>query len=242
MSEPSAHLIHKRLAMKHQLETQPGNTKRVRTSQHSPSSCITVVQPSDQALEEEDEYGWLDPLLRPSQTTLTSSQVSDPLPLAPLSLSPPPPSLSPLSLPPPSLYNTIEPLDPLLQPSEPPKQAIPASTLDSSLSGLLYTMPDIPAETFTKELSAEEVLELYNTMTYEHRNERQEQLDTEKGTVPAYDRHIEAYEDFWDVFQVREQMKNPSLPRIPAYPINPTKVTLFLEYEIVWPKVIFFDL
>jgi hypothetical protein len=85
--------------------------------------------------------------------------------------------------------------------------------------------------------TVQDILSQYDKLTYENRAERQDRLDADKGTATAYDRHLETYEEFWSDFQDQEQLKKPFQPRIPAYPINTTKVILFLEYEITRPKV-----
>ncbi|KAJ7476527.1 hypothetical protein FB451DRAFT_943087, partial [Mycena latifolia] len=57
----------------------------------------------------------------------------------------------------------------------------------------------------------------------------EEQSDKETGTT--YARHFKNYLGWWDDRQARFLHNDPAYTVIPALPIIPAKVTLFLEYE-----------
>ena len=83
-------------------------------------------------------------------------------------------------------------------------------------------------------------LDAYHTTTFEQCTERQKQIDSDKGTTTSYPCHVTEYEDFWCDFPDQEQTKNNSMVHILPYPINATKVALFLEYLIECPQVGFY--
>ncbi|KAJ7742819.1 hypothetical protein B0H16DRAFT_1860573 [Mycena metata] len=62
----------------------------------------------------------------------------------------------------------------------------------------------------------------------------QEQSDKE--TAGTYKRHFTNYQVWWDGSQSSLKAQNPSHSIIPALPIIPAKVTLFLEYETTRPQ------
>lgn len=66
----------------------------------------------------------------------------------------------------------------------------------------------------------------------------EEQSDKETGVT--YTRHVNNYQLWWDASQARLLLDDPFHTVIPALPIIPSKVTLFLEYETTRPQVIRF--
>jgi hypothetical protein len=63
----------------------------------------------------------------------------------------------------------------------------------------------------------------------------EEQSDKETGGT--YTRHVKNYQLWWDLSQATQLTADPSHTVIPAFPIIPAKVTLFLEYETTRPQV-----
>jgi hypothetical protein len=65
----------------------------------------------------------------------------------------------------------------------------------------------------------------------------QNRMDKGKGTDEAYPRHVKNYMKFWEADQDRRIEEDPNYVRIPAHPIIPEKVSLFLQHEITRNKV-----
>jgi hypothetical protein len=63
----------------------------------------------------------------------------------------------------------------------------------------------------------------------------EEQSDKETGAT--YARQVRNYQAWWDASQAALLTADPSHIVIPAFPIIPAKVTLFLEYETTRPQV-----
>jgi hypothetical protein len=63
----------------------------------------------------------------------------------------------------------------------------------------------------------------------------EEQSDKETGTT--YVRQVRNYQTWWDASQAALLTADPCHIVIPAFPIIPAKVTLFLEYETTRPQV-----
>lgn len=109
----------------------------------------------------------------------------------------------------------------------------------------LYAMPDESSETLGDILASqpistrtiEETLRELHDDTHHDRLELQEQMDEGKGTPVAYARHEKDYYTFWAEDQERRIVEDPSRSKIPAEPINATKVAHFLAYEAFREKV-----
>jgi len=59
---------------------------------------------------------------------------------------------------------------------------------------------------------------------------------SDKATRVAYQRHINAYGEWWENYQARAMAADPSRCYIPAFPITCPKVVMFLQYESSRPK------
>jgi hypothetical protein len=68
----------------------------------------------------------------------------------------------------------------------------------------------------------------------------QEQSD--KGTEPAYQRHLKNYLAWWANDQAARTTQDPTWKEVPSLPITATKVAWFLEYETTREKVLSFHL
>ena len=58
-----------------------------------------------------------------------------------------------------------------------------------------------------------------------------------KGTGPAYARHICNYCEWWDMYQGQCHEQDPLWVLVPALPITPAKAALFLDHELTREKV-----
>ncbi|KAF9237433.1 hypothetical protein BU15DRAFT_30358, partial [Melanogaster broomeanus] len=58
----------------------------------------------------------------------------------------------------------------------------------------------------------------------------------DKETKRSYARHVRNYVVWWENEQSRLASECPTRPRIPALPITPAKVVLFLDYETTREK------
>jgi hypothetical protein len=61
-----------------------------------------------------------------------------------------------------------------------------------------------------------------------------------KRTGAIYDRHLTAYQTWWDADQANYIVQNPSFEAIPSLPITVAKVTFLLNYETSRPQVSLF--
>jgi hypothetical protein len=66
----------------------------------------------------------------------------------------------------------------------------------------------------------------------------QEQSD--KGTEPAYQRHLMNYLAWWANDQAARTAQDSTWKEVPSLPITATKMAWFLEYETTREKVLFF--
>ena len=62
---------------------------------------------------------------------------------------------------------------------------------------------------------------------------------SDKSTTGTYGRHIKAYIEWWDIFQMDVVKADPAKATIPALPITAAKATMFLNYTSTRAKVIF---
>ncbi|KAJ7194168.1 hypothetical protein C8J57DRAFT_1108882 [Mycena rebaudengoi] len=60
---------------------------------------------------------------------------------------------------------------------------------------------------------------------------------SDKGTEPAYARHLKSYLSWWSTDQGMRMAQAPGWKEIPALPITALKVSLFLSYETTREKV-----
>ncbi|KIJ04442.1 hypothetical protein PAXINDRAFT_22268 [Paxillus involutus ATCC 200175] len=58
----------------------------------------------------------------------------------------------------------------------------------------------------------------------------------DKETKRSYERHVQNYVAWWENEQSRLACEDPARPLIPAFPITPAKVVLFLDYETTREK------
>ena len=58
-----------------------------------------------------------------------------------------------------------------------------------------------------------------------------------KSTMASYERHINSYATWWDMYQAGVVNVDPIQVRIPTFPIMAVKATMFLEYTSTRPKV-----
>jgi hypothetical protein len=60
---------------------------------------------------------------------------------------------------------------------------------------------------------------------------------SDKSTMPSYERHVSSYVTWWDAYQVKVVDADPTQVMIPAIPVTAAKATMFLEYTSTRPKV-----
>ena len=60
---------------------------------------------------------------------------------------------------------------------------------------------------------------------------------SDKSTTASYERHVNAYTVWWDMYQAGIINEDPTQVAIPAFPVTPAKATMFLEYTSTRPKV-----
>ncbi|KAJ7269115.1 hypothetical protein C8J57DRAFT_1609308 [Mycena rebaudengoi] len=63
------------------------------------------------------------------------------------------------------------------------------------------------------------------------RLESQAKEQGDKATSKTYSRHVSRYQDWWNLSEATKISQNPRLVAIPALPITPAKVAMFLQYE-----------
>jgi hypothetical protein len=73
--------------------------------------------------------------------------------------------------------------------------------------------------------------------THANRLAIQAEVVAEKGTDPAYARHLRNYERFIVEDQAARLEKDLGWPVMDPHPITAAKVALFLQYETTRPKV-----
>lgn len=100
------------------------------------------------------------------------------------------------------------------------------------------TLGDIVASQPISIRSIEDTLRELHDDTHHDRLELQEQMDEGKGTPAAYARHEKDYNVFWAEDQERRITEDPTRSKVPAEPINATKVAHFLAYEAFREKVL----
>lgn len=67
--------------------------------------------------------------------------------------------------------------------------------------------------------------------------ESQAKEQGDKATSKTYSRHVSRYQDWWNLSEATKISQNPRLVAIPALPITPAKVAMFLQYESTREKV-----
>lgn len=74
--------------------------------------------------------------------------------------------------------------------------------------------------------------------SYKIRDEALTKRQSDTQTKKTYNRYVEAYQKWWDLDQFARHHQNPDYATIPAFPILPGKVVLFLKHETTRGKVI----
>ncbi|KAJ7474648.1 hypothetical protein B0H11DRAFT_1728346 [Mycena galericulata] len=80
-------------------------------------------------------------------------------------------------------------------------------------------------------------LQLLEAQSHSIRLEIQAKEQEDKATPKTYARHYNSYETWWNAFQVAETAQKRHLVALPAMPIIPSKVVMFLQYETTREKV-----
>ncbi|EJD35984.1 hypothetical protein AURDEDRAFT_130288, partial [Auricularia subglabra TFB-10046 SS5] len=93
-----------------------------------------------------------------------------------------------------------------------------------------------PSLLMDEELSVADAEALLFDQTHERRVARDRAQQEATNTDKTYRRHVQNYLEHWERRQDEEQQRNPAWPRVPAMPINATKVAIFIEYEMTREK------
>ncbi|KAK7056117.1 hypothetical protein R3P38DRAFT_1377096 [Favolaschia claudopus] len=115
---------------------------------------------------------------------------------------------------------------------------IRAPSLPPAITPSLATLPPIPPGSSSSSSSAAMKAALDDLEAESHLIRQQIAADeqSDKETARSYARQVTNYQVWWDGNQAQLAATNPSRVVIPAFPIIPAKVVLFLQYETTRPQ------
>lgn len=87
------------------------------------------------------------------------------------------------------------------------------------------------------EVSEEDPVEQMEMLAYDLRDDIQKEFHADTTTRRQYESYVKAYIKWWEGNEFALLQQNPNRRSIPAKPITPAKVVLFLNYTLKRPRV-----
>ncbi|KAK7053517.1 hypothetical protein R3P38DRAFT_3254085 [Favolaschia claudopus] len=112
----------------------------------------------------------------------------------------------------------------------------PVASTSTAVPPSSSTMPLNTPPSATLASTTQASYDLLDARSHAIWNRLTEEKQEDKGTAPAYKRHYISYQTWWATDQARIQAENTQYVPIPALPITPAKVVVFLEYEMARPQ------